>query len=114
MSTDKPKTLHLTLKKKWFDMIASGEKKEEYRELKPYWMDRLGYWHESEQETGYYDYGFHKMPDIIEFRNGYGMNVPMIRVVCENIRIGKAKPEWSDNYWQGPVFIIELGEILTQ
>jgi hypothetical protein len=23
--------LHLTLKKKWFDMIASGEKREEYR-----------------------------------------------------------------------------------
>ena len=27
------KILHLTLKKKWFDMIASGEKKEEYREM---------------------------------------------------------------------------------
>lgn len=26
----------LTLKKKWFDMIASGEKLEEYREIKPY------------------------------------------------------------------------------
>lgn len=35
------KTLHLTLKKKWFDMIASGEKKEEYREIKPYWSQRL-------------------------------------------------------------------------
>ena len=27
------KTLHLVLKSKWYDMIASGEKKEEYREL---------------------------------------------------------------------------------
>ena len=27
------KTLHLNLKKQWFDMILSGEKKEEYREL---------------------------------------------------------------------------------
>ena len=35
------KTLHLTLKKKWFDMIASGKKKEEYREIKPYWFERL-------------------------------------------------------------------------
>lgn len=34
-------TLKLTLKKKWFDMIASGEKKEEYREIKPYWIKRF-------------------------------------------------------------------------
>lgn len=34
-------TLHLTLKKKWFDMIASGAKREENREMKPYWNKRL-------------------------------------------------------------------------
>jgi len=33
--------LHLNLKKKWFDMIASGEKKEEYREMKKYWIKRM-------------------------------------------------------------------------
>jgi hypothetical protein len=105
------KVLHLTLKKKWFDMIASGEKKEEYRELKPYWWTRLGYWHESEHETGYYDYGFNKMPDIIQFKNGYSKDSPTIKVKCENISIGEAKPEWSDNA-KGSFFIIELGEIL--
>lgn len=35
------KTLTLPLKKKWFDMIASGEKKEEYRKLTLYWQKRL-------------------------------------------------------------------------
>lgn len=35
------KTLYLTLKKKWFDMIVSGVKKEEYRESKVYWLKRL-------------------------------------------------------------------------
>lgn len=35
------KTLHLNLKKKWFDMIASGEKPEEYRELSDYWINRF-------------------------------------------------------------------------
>lgn len=35
------KTLSLVLKKKWYDMIASGEKTEEYREIKPYWIKRL-------------------------------------------------------------------------
>lgn len=31
------KTLHLVLKHKWYDKIASGEKTSEYRECKPYW-----------------------------------------------------------------------------
>lgn len=35
------KTLKLTLTRKWFDMILRGEKKEEYREIKPYWEQRL-------------------------------------------------------------------------
>lgn len=35
------KTLHLTLKKKWFDMTLSGEKTEEYREINMYWITRL-------------------------------------------------------------------------
>lgn len=35
------KTLTLSLKKKWFDMIASGEKTEEYREITLYWQKRL-------------------------------------------------------------------------
>ncbi len=34
-------TLHLTIKKKWFDMIQSGEKSEEYRELNMFWAKRL-------------------------------------------------------------------------
>ena len=33
--------LTLPIKKKWFDMILSGEKKEEYREIKPYWFIRF-------------------------------------------------------------------------
>lgn len=35
------KTLHLVLKRKWWDMIASGEKKEEYRDANHYWAIRL-------------------------------------------------------------------------
>ena len=34
-------SLHLVLKSKWYDKIASGEKTSEYRELKPYWTKRL-------------------------------------------------------------------------
>lgn len=35
------KTLHLVLKSKWYDKIASGEKTSEYRECKPYWNKRF-------------------------------------------------------------------------
>lgn len=35
------KVLNLVVTKKWFDMIVSGEKNEEYREIKPYWVTRL-------------------------------------------------------------------------
>ena len=35
------KVLNLVVAKKWFDMIASGEKNEEYRVIKAYWINRL-------------------------------------------------------------------------
>ena len=35
------KVLTLTVSKQWFDMIVAGEKTEEYREIKPYWIKRL-------------------------------------------------------------------------
>lgn len=35
------KVLTLTVSKEWFDMIVAGEKTEEYRKIKPYWVARL-------------------------------------------------------------------------
>ena len=35
------KVLTLTVSKKWFDMIVAGEKTEEYRIIKDFWMSRL-------------------------------------------------------------------------
>lgn len=35
------KTIHLVLKHKWYDMIESGEKPEEYRDFSEYWTKRL-------------------------------------------------------------------------
>lgn len=34
-------TLYLPLKKKWFNMIKDGIKKEEYREIKPFYIKRF-------------------------------------------------------------------------
>ena len=95
------KILHLTLKKKWFDMINSGVKKEEYREIKPYWKKRL-----------FDENGNFKNYDYIIFKNGYSKNAHSIKVNFMGVTIGNALPEWSDN-WQGEVFIIKLGNILN-
>ena len=41
MKKSKDSTLHLFLKDKWYDLIKSGDKTEEYRDIKPYWLNRL-------------------------------------------------------------------------
>lgn len=99
--------LHLTLKKKWFDMILSGEKKEEYREIKPYWLTRFKYYcnHTDMMHELNYEYTH------ILFKNGYSKNAPSLLIELNDVNFGKAKPEWSDN-WQGEVLVIKLGNII--
>jgi len=109
-------TLKLTLKKKWFDMILSGEKKEEYREIKHYWMGRLTSAYFGQIGGDIMDR--HKVVshniksfDTIIFKNGYAANAPTIEIECLGIDVGEAAPRWSDN-WEGDVFRIKLGKIL--
>lgn len=94
--------LRLPLKKRWYDMIASGVKKEEYRTIKEYWVTRL-------KDKSLINPQPFKQFDLIEFKNGYGKNVPTMLFECEGIDIGPAVPEWSDN-WKGDVFIIKIGK----
>lgn len=87
-------TLFLILTKKWFDMIASGEKKEEYREIKPYWTKRL----------------IDKTYDDIVFQHGYSKDARKMRVefkgICKKVPI----PEWSGNA-RDISYAISLGEV---
>ena len=48
------KKLTINIQKKWFDMIFSGEKKEEYRDIKDFWGTRLLCFKE-ETEYGIFD-----------------------------------------------------------
>ena len=89
------RVLHLTLKKHWFDMIASGDKKEEYRESKPYWQARLE----------------NKDFDVIQFRNGYAKDAPTMTVDFLGIGYGLGRPEWGGG--SEPVYILKLGDILS-
>jgi hypothetical protein len=90
------RVLYLTLKKKWFDMIASGEKREEYREMKPYWHKRL-------LGKGY---------DVIHFRNGYDKTAPVMVVELVEINSSLGIIEWGAPPAQ-PVYILRLGKILA-
>lgn len=72
--------LTLPIKKKWFDMIKSGEKKEEYREIKPYYKTRL-------EKIGL-------RGGNILLRNGYSKSSPTLKIGCY-ITIGHGKEEWG-------------------
>jgi len=88
------KVLHMTLKREWFNKILSGRKTEEYREIKPYWSKRLA-----------------KKYDMIQFRNGYGANVPAFDIELLNIKVGTGK-----GFWGAPdeeVYILSLGKLLN-
>jgi hypothetical protein len=69
------------IKKKWFEMILSGDKKEEYREIKPFYTSRL-----------------EKIIDfssiVIGFRNGYSNKSPIVYCLCE-ISIGEGFTKWG-------------------
>jgi len=88
-------TLTLTLKKKWFDMIFSGEKKEEYRTIKKHWKSRL---------EG-------KSYDKILFINGYHPDSPRFEIECLGISIATGKKEWGAED-AVEYYVIKLGKIL--
>lgn len=132
--------LQLNVKKHWFDMILSGEKREEYREIKEFYVPRLLQLHRPFQvdEVNSYTniataynialgmkgsrhmaiayllqhFAAYKPFTHVYIQNGYKRNAPAIYLECRQICIGNAVPEWSGN-WPGLVFIIKLGNILS-
>lgn len=109
------KILHLTLKKKWFDMIASGEKKEEYRDEKEYWQQRLMNFDICSRNS----FSSFKKPvgfkhfDVVEFKNGYSKNAPSVTVECLGIEISTGKEEWGAKN-NVDYFVIKLGKIIEK
>jgi len=109
--------LHLHLKEKWYRMIERGEKTEEYREIKPYWIRRLCYTRRhvhclfrSPDECRYYCFE-QKDPFVIDnfthvcLQLGY-KHETMIKEI-EAITVGFGRPEWGAPKGR-KVFIIKL------
>lgn len=110
--------LELVLKKKWFDLIQSGEKTEEYREINAYWCSRIltspyhvvyGEHMAAMLPNGYYNEKHHQ----VRFRLGYGKNAPEMKFKILGIKVGMPRPEWSEPNPRKS-FVIELGERILQ
>jgi len=93
-------TLHLNLHRKWFDMILSGEKREEYRELSPYWKKRFVKVRDDGVKT-------------ITFSNGYAKNRRQMVVEIDYISIRGGLVEWGAE--RGTDYIVvHLGRVLEK
>lgn len=82
--------LTLPIKRKWFNMILSGEKKEEYREIKQYYrvrFERCGLL----KSTGFPVWENKRW---IRLRNGYSRTSPSLQVLC-SMRISKGNSAWG-------------------
>lgn len=103
------KVLHLSVSKQWFDMLVSGEKKEEYREIKDYWRKRFI----NTIDAFMGDKLLH-LPQFVPythvlFINGYGNDKPRVEKEIESITIGKPKKGWCpDEFLDKECFVIKL------
>lgn len=83
------KVMHLNLKNSkkepWFGMVESGFKPEEYREIKPYWIDRLQPIIDGDEPK----------PDVIIFSNGYATDRPQFKIECKDLLISEGSRAWG-------------------
>lgn len=90
----KPQTLHLTLTKKWFDVIYCEIKKEEYREITPYWNARLA----------------GRSYNSVKFTNGYRCDSSWMLRKLDGITVGRGRAHWgAPNH---DVYILQLGQLI--
>lgn len=121
------KDLKLVLKRRWYEMIESGEKKEEYRDATDYYRKKFcplfkcwrwntitgdpltdavvpcSFCKEHPANIKHYD--------TVTFYLGYRKDRPSMTFTCEGITIGEGKPEWG----AAPrltYYVIKLGERL--
>lgn len=114
------KVLDLVLKHKWYDMIDTGDKREEYRKIGWYWLKRL-----VDTEQG--EFEFHNGEDGIEpnsfkaqnlvgkpythvrFHRGYTSTTMTFEF--SGLSVGLGNPDWGAPKDE-QVFIIKLGKRL--
>lgn len=115
------KILDLVLKHKYYKMYEDGIKPEEYREITPYWCNRLleetpsgtRYWEsvlEIERERGDFDKFMNRAYNAryythVRFHDGYTSTSLLYEI--KEITVGKGNPDWGAPDHE--TFIIKLG-----
>lgn len=111
------RVLYLSLIAYWYNLIESGKKPEEYREVKPYWVNRLG---GTTYPKGYLESrseeelvammkereqrGLFSKYTHVQFSYGYTKRSMLFEI--KDIVIGNGKAEWGTDK---EVFVIKLG-----
>lgn len=101
------KTLHLNLKKKWFDIIHEGVKLQEYREISEYWRDRLMVRSASNL------FQFRQDFKTVTFSNGYSKTRKQIKVELLRISIDEGIEAWGAEPGK-KYFVLQLGSIILR
>lgn len=103
------KVLTLSVKKEWFDKIVSNEKKEEYREIKPYWIKRLTtnceVVYDVVAET-YCGKVLYRPYTHVLFINGYGDDKPRVEKEIVWIDIDRPRKGWCPDDFLGKEFFV--------
>ena len=100
--------LNMTIKRQWFDMISSGEKREEYRNVDNSQVKNA-------RESIYnYEYGEYYVMDL---RNGYRMSSRALAIQVYGIILRSGKdsihPEWGEPTDRDHLVII-LGDVIKR
>lgn len=123
LSEAKKMVLTLTVSKEWFDMIVSGEKTEEYRVPKSYWIKRLLVSNSDSTDMKLRAEAIDGRVDVIRkyicinfirfkpythvlFVNGYRRDSPRIEKEICGITIGKPKKGMCQDEWLDHEFFI--------
>lgn len=128
LSEAKKNVLNLVVSKQWFEKIVSGEKTEEYRAIKSYWINRLlqakyGGSDEYRKVTMYPEFDMFisnsKLKELlgkktarfipythVRFFHGYAKSRPWIEKEIESISVGKPKQGLCPNEWLDLEFFI--------
>lgn len=120
------KKLHLNLTEEWFNMILSGEKKEEYREIKPHYISQLFHWQKLGIDRESFcailikDKAYRKVSmsylkefESIVFSNGYKIGRKQFEMYFSSIEIEKGFEKWGavkDEIY----FCFQLGPIISK
>ncbi len=105
----KSETLLLHLNKKYFDQFLIGEKKEEYREVKQYWIKRLTNQNDDGSVNGN---SLYKEFKFVKLKNGYSKNSRCLIFKFKGIEIKEIEHEHFGPGCKLSVFAIKTGALV--